>query len=468
MKPLSLTELASMSGGRLLRGQGERHAVRICTDSRKVQPGDLFVALSGENFDGHDYVAEVEKSGAVAAMVSDPKIQEKIKGSFDLILVEDTLKGLQTLARSYRRQLAVKVVAVTGSNGKTSTKDFIAAVLGRKFRTHKNSGNLNNHIGVPLTLLQILPEHEWAVVEMGMNHPGELDVLVDIARPDWGVISNVGWAHIEAFQSQEEIASEKASVIRRLENHGRAFLNRDDRHFAYLSSQTKVPVRSVGNSASADVGLQLARITESRAEFSFCYKGESYPAGINAPAWHMVQNAGLAIAVGLEAGVPMEEIAEALAGCDLGSNRLNIAKFGEGLLINDTYNASPDSMAAAFETLARLPVAGRRVALLGSMGELGVHSDRLHIETGKKAVESGIELICAYGFSAEKLVEGAFLAGATSKHARVFDSHEVLYNFYESAKLPGDVILVKGSRSQRMERVVDMLVQGGGQSCSTI
>ena len=466
MKPISLTELASMAGGELVGGQGVRHAVRVCTDSRKVQPGDLFVALTGETFDGHDYVTEIQKSGAVAAMVSDPELRDKISGSFSLILVEDTLRGLQNLARSYRQQLSVKVVAVTGSNGKTSTKDFIAAVLEKKYRTHKNSGNFNNHIGVPLTILQILPEDEWAVVEMGMNHPGELDVLVDIAKPDWGVITSIGWAHIEAFNSQADIASEKASVVRRLSSGGRAFLNSNDKYFPYLKAQSNVQVRSVGNSSAADVGLQLARITESSAEFSFCYKGESYPAKINAPAWHMVQNAGLAIAVGLEAGVPMEEIAAALAGCDPGSNRLNISKFGQGLLINDTYNASPDSMAAAFETLAKLPVAGRRVALLGSMGELGAHSDRLHIETGRRAIESGIEILCAYGFSADKLLEGAFLAGATSKHVRIFDSHEVLYNFYESAKLPGDVILVKGSRNQRMERVVEMLVQGGEQPCS--
>jgi UDP-N-acetylmuramoyl-tripeptide--D-alanyl-D-alanine ligase len=467
MKPLSLAELASMSGGRLLGGQGERHANRVCTDSRQVQPGDLFIALRGENFDGHDYVPEVEKSGAVAAMVSDSGMRDKMKGSLDLILVDDTLKGLQRLAKSYRQQLPVKVVAVTGSNGKTSTKDFIAAVLGKKYATNKTVGNLNNHIGVPLTVLQILPEHEWAVIEMGMNHPGELDALMDIANPDWSVITNVGWAHIEAFENQQDIAVEKASVLRGLPVDGRAFLNKDDQYFDYLAGQSKAPYRTVGHSSSADIGLQLARITESRALFSFCYQGESYPVSIQAPAWHMVQNAGLAIAVGLESGVPMDDIAQALGGCDPGSNRLNIQPFGDGLIINDTYNASPDSMAAAFDTLAKLPVAGRRVALLGSMGELGAYADRLHLETGRKAIESGIEFFCAYGFGAEKLLEGAFLAGASSKHARIFDSHEVLYKFYESAKLPGDVILVKGSRSQRMERVVEMLLQRGGLSCST-
>jgi UDP-N-acetylmuramoyl-tripeptide--D-alanyl-D-alanine ligase len=459
MKPLSIDALAELAGGKRLGTQGARHAVRVCTDSRKVQPGDLFVALKGEHFDGHDYVMQVAQSGAVAAMISDPAVAEKLNSSLGLILVPDTLVGLQEMAAAYRRTLSLKVIAVTGSNGKTSTKDYLAAVLSSKFKTHKTTGNLNNHIGVPLTLMELSEEDEWAVVEMGMNHPGELDILMKMAQPDWAVITKIGWAHIEAFADQQGIAAEKASVIRGLEQGGRAFLNGDDEHYPYLCGQTKGKVISVGSGEDMTLRLKLESLTAEAAHFSFQTKDLEKRVTLPAPAWHMVQNAGLAIAVGLEAGVSAEAVVEALARVDTGKNRLHLEKFRDGYLINDTYNASPDSVEAAFQMLEKLPVPGRRVVLLGSMGELGAYSDRLHEEIGRKAIESGVELLYTFGFAAEKLLQGAVRAGATAKHARSFDSHEVLYNFYESTRLSGDVILVKGSRSQRMERVVEMLLQ---------
>jgi len=468
---LSLTKVAQMAGGKVLGHQGERHVINVCTDSRKVQPGDLFVALKGDTFDGHDYLQELESKGAVAAMISDSGLQDRVKGSLGLILVDDTLVSLQKLAQAYRRQLKVKIVAVTGSNGKTSTKEFIAAILSKKFTTHKTSGNLNNHIGVPLTILQLNSEHEWAVIEMGMNHPGELDILVELADPTWGVITKIGWAHIEAFSNQEGIAQEKASVIRKLKTTDKAFLNADDPYYTFLQGQTNAQIISSGIKDAVSVKVELKEFTETAAHFSFQSKEGHFDAQINVPAWHMAQNAGLAIALGLEAGVNPAQIVAALANCDLGKNRLKIIPYAKGLLIDDTYNASPDSMQAAFETLERLPVPGRRVALLGSMGELGAYSAQLHKEAGKKAIQSGVDLLCVYGFGAEDYVEGAKQAGATEKHVRQFDSHEMLYNFYESTRLASDVILVKGSRSQRMECVVEMLKQNkqeGLSSCSAI
>ncbi|NJK92265.1 MAG: UDP-N-acetylmuramoyl-tripeptide--D-alanyl-D-alanine ligase [Blastochloris sp.] len=464
MKPLSLIQLCRMAGGELLGGAGERHAVRVCTDSRQVQPGDLFVALKGEKFDGHEHVQEAAQAGAVAAMISDARAGAESKSSFGLIGVEDTLLGLQRLAAAYRRELSMRVVAVTGSNGKTSTKELIAAVLAKKFKTHKTSGNLNNHIGVPLTLLQAEPEHEWAVVEMGMNHPGELAPLMEMAGAEWGVITKIGWAHIEAFANQEAIALEKASVIRPLAKTGKAFLNADDTFHSVLLGQTEAEIHSVGTADSCTLKLELEELSEEGARFLFRGYGVEAQAKLKAPAWHMVQNAGLALAVGLAAGVPVKDCVEGLESWDAGGNRLSLIRWEQGYVVNDTYNASPDSMRAALETLQKLPVGGRRVALLGSMGELGSHAGALHWETGRAVVECGFELLYALGPGAEDLCAGAREAGMRDLQALAFPSHEELYNFYKSTRLAGDVILVKGSRSQRMERVVDMLL-GGQKPC---
>lgn len=471
MNPLALSTIAQMAGGKMLGSQGARYATRICTDSRFVQPGDVFVALQGEHFDGHDYLPHLAERGAVAAIISKPELHGKVKESFELIIVEDTLKGLQRLAQAYRQTLPTKIVAVTGSNGKTSTKEMIAAVLSAKFKTHKTTANLNNHIGVPLTLLQLKTDHEWAVVEMGMNHPGELEPLVEMADPCWGVITKIGWAHIEAFENQEGIALEKASVIRTLKTTGKAFLNAEDHYYRFLKNQTNGEIFSVGREDSATLKIQLKKISQSSATFSFTFNEKEYCAEIQVPAWHMLENAALAVAVGLEAGISPETICAALAKCDLGKNRLNMIPYEQGFLIDDTYNASPDSMQAAFLAMEQLPVPGRRVALLGSMGELGKFSDQLHRQVGHQAIKSGVSLICAYGFGAEQIVEGAREAGATEKHFRIFDSHEMLYNYFESTRLASDVILVKGSRSQRMEVVVQLLKnkkQGGLPLCSTI
>jgi UDP-N-acetylmuramyl pentapeptide synthase len=438
VKPLTLTQIAELAGGKLLgvtRADTDTGRIacatltRVVTDTRALSAGDLFVALRGERFDGHDFLQQAAERGAVAALVD--KIPPASAG-LPLILVEDTLAGLQRLAKNYRRTLTVKVVAITGSNGKTSTKEFVAAVLAAKFKVHKTAGNLNNHIGVPLTVLGIDEAHEFAVVEMGMNHPGELAPLVELARPDIGVITSVGWAHIGAFADRDEIALEKARVIAGLPADGLAILH-DDEWLPLLRRLTRARVVTASGATTLPV-----------------------------TGAHMARNAALAAALGTELGISAADIAASLAAVKLPNNRLSARKFRDGWLLDDTYNASPDSMSAAFRTLAELPGAGRRVALLGSMGELGARAARLHREAGAAAARDGVALLFALGPNARDLVAGA--AGGDDNY-QAFPDHALLSAAYWARSRADDKILVKGSRGQRMELVVGELERRGASCC---
>jgi UDP-N-acetylmuramoyl-tripeptide--D-alanyl-D-alanine ligase len=437
MKPLTLSQVAELAGGRLLNGGGALTVSRVCTDTRALSAGDLFVALRGKNFDGHDFIGQAAERGAAAALVDQTPAAA---GNFPLILVDDTLAGLQRLAKNYRRTLTVKVVAITGSNGKTSAKEFVAAVLSAKFKTHKTEGNLNNHIGVPLTVLGIDDSHEYAVIELGMNHPGELAPLVEMARPDIGIITSIGWAHIGAFADREAIAREKARVIECLPADGLAVLI-DDEWLPLLTSLTKARVARVSGTMMRGV------VTGS----------------------HMARNASLAAAVGAELGIGVKDVMESLAAVRLPENRSSARKFRDGWLLDDTYNASPDSMFAAFHALAELPGEGRKVALLGSMGELGAHAARLHREVGAAAAREGIALLFTLGANAQDLVAGAADSDENQQVAsgdyHAFSDHAALLAAYWEQARADDKILVKGSRSQRMELIVSELGRREAACC---
>ena len=466
MIPQALGKVAEMAGGQLIGNQSERHVIRICTDSRGLKPGDLFVALKGENFDGHDFVSQAHAAGAVAALVHRVPADYVPAAGFSLIRVEDTLKGLQSLAANYREKLSVRVAAVTGSNGKTSTKEFMAAVLSQRFVTHKTAGNLNNHIGVPLTLLSMDDSHEWAVVEMGMNHPGELGPLVGMARPDAGVITTIGWAHIEAFSSRNGIAEEKSQVIRHLAKDGLAVLNGDSELVRNIASSTAAKIVFAGSRRGSQYQIRPVEFQAGHTRFIFTAAKEEVEVCLPVPGWHMVQNAALALAFGIESGISSADAVRGLLTAELPKNRLHVARHSQGWLMDDTYNASPDSMQAAFQTLCRIPGGGRSVALLGSMGELGKFSEELHRWTGRAAAEEGIGMVLCCGPMARELVEGARSGGLPEAMALDFKDQETLVDYYQKLKVAGDRVLVKGSRSQRMERVVQELRKTGA-ACST-
>ncbi|GAB4253470.1 MAG: UDP-N-acetylmuramoyl-tripeptide--D-alanyl-D-alanine ligase [Candidatus Methylacidiphilales bacterium] len=452
MKPLSLAQIAAMTGGTLLCGAPERHVHRVGTDSRSTKPGDLFVALRGEKFDGHTFLPTVAKLGAIAAVVARKAPRPATEG-LGLIEVEDTQVALQRLAHAYRKMMPAKVVGITGSSGKTSTKEFIASVLSRLAPTRKTEGNLNNHLGVPLTLLSLDPTDAWAVVEMGMNHPGEIAALCDIALPDHGVITSIGWAHIEFFPDQEGIFHEKAWLVRSLRG-GWAVLNGDDARLRTLAGTLAAETVFPGSTPDSFVQLKDPRWMGDRMVFSARAGSEAEPMELPVPGLHMVQNAGLAIALGLKAGLPLPEIREGLAAAQLPKSRVALRPLGKGWLLDDAYNANPDSMVAAFSTLALLEAGPQRFALLGAMGELGAWSERLHRWTGERAAEAGITHLFAVGEAAKPMVEAA---AARKVDARWFISKGALVDAYRTLATGSDAVLVKGSRSQAMEEVTAAL-----------
>jgi UDP-N-acetylmuramoyl-tripeptide--D-alanyl-D-alanine ligase len=386
METLTLSQIAAFAGGTLAAGDRDAAVSRVSTDSRTLQAGDLFVPLRGENFDGHKFIQQAAERGAVGAMV-EQKWNGNAPENFALIRVADTLAGYQTLAANYRTSLPLKVIAITGSNGKTSTKDFVAAVLARKFRVTKTEGNFNNHVGLPQTMLAAKRDDEIAVWEIGMNHPGEIAALAKLARPDVAIITNVGVAHIEFMGTREAIAEEKGSLAEALSADGALILNADDPFTEAISKRTRAKIVLAGIETGS---VRAVDITQSAtgSEFTILEGAHRCRAQLPVPGIHMVQNAMLAVAAGRVFNMSIEECAVGLASTPLTKARLQIKEIGGIQFIDDSYNANPDSMKAALRTLMELDSDGRRIAVLGEMGELGAESEHGHREVGEAAAFS--------------------------------------------------------------------------------
>ncbi|MES2309103.1 MAG: UDP-N-acetylmuramoyl-tripeptide--D-alanyl-D-alanine ligase [Verrucomicrobiota bacterium] len=459
MRAVTLEMLAQAMEGRLVQGQGV--ATRLHTDTRTLREGDCFVALRGDQFDGHDYVALSAKQGAMAAVVS--KIPtDALPEGFGLILVDDPLKALQRYAHFYRKSLKVRVVGVTGSSGKTSTKEFIKAVLAQKFKTQATVGNLNNHIGVPLTLLSLEEETEWVVVEMGMNHPGEIAPLAKMSEPDFGVITRIGHTHLESFTNIQGIAQEKSELFHALKSTGKAFLNAEDGFCSYLCGRTSARTVLVGDSSLSTWKAQEVRVTSEGLEFELEHDGQRV--AVKLPLWNrvMIQNALLAAAVGFEAGLSLTEIAQGLQKVELPGQRMKIHRLQGALWINDSYNANPESMESAVDTLMEIPFEGVRVAVLGSMGELGSQAEMLHREVGSYAARRGVPQVVAVGPMAAAIAEG--VRQVSDSKTEVFTAGNAEESI-EILKKGSDLraVLVKGSRFMKLEKVVEHFTgQGGG------
>ena len=418
----------------------------VSTDTRKLPAGSLFVALRGENFNGDRFAAQALASGAVVAIVE--SWEGKPPANTAVIVVPNTLRALQRLACWWRKQLNLSVVGITGSNGKTSTKDFTAAVLSQRFKVSATLGNLNNHIGVPLTVLATTPEHTAAVWEMGMNHSGEIAPLCEIARPKYGIITNIGTAHIEFMGTREAIAEEKGMLARALPPDGILFLPATCEFRDYLRQRTRSAMIAVGNGRGL-VRAENLRFGLDGTCFTLVIEGlETAEVSLPVPGRHMVTNALLASAVGWKLGISPAEIATGLSNASLTGGRLDRYQHHGMTVIDDTYNANPESMAAAIETLADTPVAdgARRIIVLGRMGELGQHAPAAHLRTGALAAERDLTVL-AVGEGAEGIAQGA-------KDAPHFSNLEQAAEWLTREVKPGDVVLFKGSRSATVERVM--------------
>ena len=451
MNPLTLSQIAQFAEALLSSGDGVVLINKVSTDSRTIKPGELFVALRGENFEGHDYVEAAARAGATGALV-DLNWQGDIPNNFALLRAADTLQAYQTLAANYRRSLTLKVLAITGSNGKTSTKDFAASVLARKFRVTKTEGNFNNHVGLPRTILEATSDDEVGVWEIGMNHPGEIAALSKIAAPDAAIITNIGVAHIEFMGTREAIATEKGALAEAVEPQGTVILNADDRFSEGIATRTRARVVFTGMTGGSVRAIEIRQSAEG-SEFTIVEGAHRCRAQLPVAGSHMVQNALLAVAAGRAFGLSIEECAAGLAAAPLTKARLQIKEIGGVQFLDDSYNANPDSMKAALRTLVELDAEGKRIAVLGEMRELGTESERGHREVGETAATLGVHQLITIGDAAEMIAEGARTAGL-DKVSSARSTGEAAKLLGEIAE-PGDLVLIKGSRGARTEQVIE-------------
>ena len=461
MNSLTLSQIAQFARASLSSGDGTAVINKVSTDSRTIKPGELFVALRGENFEGHDFVAASAKAGGTGALV-DLKWVGNVPNNFALLRATDTLQAYQTLAANYRRSLAIKVLAITGSNGKTSTKDFAAAVLARRFRVTKTEGNFNNHVGLPRTILEATSEDEVAVWEIGMNHPGEIAALSKIAAADAAIITNIGVAHIEFMGSREAIALEKGALAEAIEPQGTVVLNADDPFTEGIAARTRAKVVLAGTTGGAVRAIEIRQSAEG-SEFTIVEGAHRCRAQLPVAGLHMVQNALLAVAAGRAFGLSIEECAAGLAAAPLTKARLQIKEINGVQFLDDSYNANPDSMKAALRTLVELDTEGKRIAVLGEMRELGAESERGHREVGETAATLGVNQLITIGDTAELIAEGARTAGL-DKVSSVRSTAEAAKLLGEIAE-PGDLVLIKGSRAARTEEVIQ---QFGSQNSAFV
>ena len=453
MTPLPAGLIATMSGGSLIQGCPADLILGVSKDTRSLGNGEIYIALSGENFEGHDFVCQAEKSGACGVLVSQLSAStEDLLGA--VIHVKDTLMALQELARNYRCALGgLRVVGVTGSNGKTSTKDFIAAVLGEDHKVNATQGNLNNHIGLPLTILNTKVDDTVGVWEMGMSNPGEIELLAGIAGPDIGVITNTGVAHIEFMKSREAIADEKGMLAESISEEGWLILSEEDNFTDSIRERTLAKVMTVG----IDCGdLRAENLVETIAGTKFEMvdsEGARTDVEITVPGRHMVVNALLAAAVGQIMEIDGGAIASGLNGAKLTGGRLEQRTINGVEILDDSYNANPDSMSAALLTLAGLTCEGRRVAALGVMAELGELAESEHKALGLEIDKAGIDMLVTVGDLPALIAEDV----GDGVEVQSFENCDQAGLFLKEQLKSGDLLLVKGSRSAGMEKVIERL-----------
>lgn len=455
MKPLSLSQIAAWADGALIQGVPAVEVTSLTTDSRKAGPGAIFVALKGERHDGHGFLGDVAAAGATAILVEAlPAETEAYSGG--IIRVKDTLQALQNLASQHRKSSPdLFVVGVTGSNGKTSTKDFLRVVLAEGGPVNATVGNLNNHIGLPLTILSGGEGDRFAVWEMGMNHPGEIEVLAEIARPDAAVITNIGSAHIEHMGSREAIAMEKAALPVALPASGYCVMPTSDDYFDFVKGAVSCEMVPVGIGAGAVRAESLTSDRDGRMRFDLSSDyGETAPVVLPVRGNHMVMNALLAAAVGLRQGIAPVAVARALSEVRLTQGRLEERSVRGICFLDDSYNANPDSMLAALRTLQSAEVKGRRVAVLGFMGELGEHEESEHHRLGEHVVTHGIDALITVSPRAARINERA---GDLEVNLH-FETHTSAADFLRDYLGEDDLVLVKGSRSAEMEQVIAHLM----------
>lgn len=473
--PMSLftaEEIREITGARVLageifhlRGAGIR---RVVTDSREVRQGDLFVALRGERFDGHQFVESACRRGAVGALVQEhykvpPGLRRgtgKRRPAPWVLGIPAPLLAYQQLAAHHRSRFSIPLVAVTGSNGKTTTKDMVACVLEERWEVLKTEGNLNNCIGVPKTLLRLTPRHEAAVVEIGVDHRGQTTRLCEVTGPTIGLITNIGPDHLEFFGTLQASVSAKGELLDQLPYDGVAILNADDHFSPDLASRARCPVISFGFSVRAQVRAEDVAMDPRRGTtFQLLLPGlaRSVPVALRVYGRHNLSNALAAATVGQVLGISGPMIAQGLARFKPAMMRSQVLRVGKARVINDCYNANPASMKAAIKLLSELGAGARTIAVLGDMLELGPNAFDLHCEVGAYLAHQGIGYLIACGTLGRGFAEGARTAGMAPDQVQEATDAEAATHLLKDLMRAGDMVLLKGSRGMRMERILDAL-----------
>ncbi|CAM4259911.1 UDP-N-acetylmuramoyl-tripeptide--D-alanyl-D-alanine ligase [Paenibacillus tarimensis] len=467
----TFTELASMCGGTLNEAAKKRGGDRFCgttTDSRRATEGQLFIPLAGERFDGHQYTADCFDRGIAIAFWQQDRLVPEELSSRPLVFVPDTLAALQKLASSYRRQLPVRIIGITGSNGKTTTKDLVAAVLAVRFRVHKTEGNLNNHIGLPLTILAMDENVEYAVLEMGMSGFGEISLLTRIAEPQIAMITNIGDAHLLQLGSREGIAKAKLEIAEGVTPGGVLLINGDEPlltgptgQAALASMAEDVKVQTFGFTESCDWRAEPVSIDVQSSAFRL------YPAlnstadtmllELPVPGRHNISNAAAAAAAGRLCGLTEEQIAEGMAGTRLTGMRIeSLRAFNGATLLNDAYNANPTAVRAAISLVSELTGFSRKWLVLADMLELGPEEQKLHYEIGAMLRPGSVDRLLTYGPLSWHTAEGA-KQHLGEENVRHFEDKAALNAYLREHLATEDLVLVKGSRGMRMEETVQAL-----------
>ncbi len=455
---LAVKELVATTGGRLVLAPGASPPeviTGVTTDSRTAAPGDLFIALRGPRADGHQFVADAVARGAVLAVVADPAAAHG-----PALVVQDTLRALGAIAALHRRTLETIIIGITGSVGKTTAVGLCATVLSARHTTVRSAESWNAEIGVAMTLLGLRPAHQVAVIEMAMRGLGQLRELIEIARPRIGAVTNIADTHLELLGSRENIAAAKAELLEGLPPDGVAIVNADEALTARLVRDVRCPIVTFGLSAEASV--RATEITRADGGFTFVLHLDGHEGRVYLPlaGSHQIRNALVAAAVGKAIGLGLPEIAAGLSRVHAAKMRQEILAIGDILVIDDSYNASPQSMAAAFEVLAQVGGHRRRVLALGEMRELGPRSPDFHRRVGQQVAELSPAFLLAVGPNARVYLDGAASAGLPAAAMAYVESADAAVPILQRWLRPGDVVLIKGSRTIEMERVVQGLRPG--------
>jgi len=467
----TLDEVIDGSRGRLAGGARFTERFKsgfagISIDSRSCGPQDMFAAIQGDIYDGHDFLEDVVKNGGRGLIVDENRVGQKIgkqrleqwmKNGVAVVIADETVRSLGYLASFNLARSNARVAAVTGSNGKTSVKNMLRSIASVRFQTLATEGNLNNHIGLPLTVFRLSAFHEWAVLEMGMNHLGEIAYLASLCSPDIGIITNTGPAHLEGVGSMEGVVSAKGELLEKIRPGGVAILNADDPNVGALARKTEEKTLYFGFSDAADVRAQSIETTGAGANFTLVLPGGKIRATLSAPGRFMIANALAAAAAGHCMGISIEDIKTGLEQFQHDPGRMDIVQIGDGVtVINDTYNANPASMEAAMETLGELAGENRKFIVIGDMMELGKNAESMHRRVGSKAAEVGAERVWSAGLFAEAVARGAREGGMSPEKIAAGSPDQIVEDIKKYLE-PGDWALVKGSRAMKMEKIVHRL-----------